>query len=283
MDDMARKRMQEEAEKMHRWALIGVKVCAVLAFVVILTHLVCSSGNMKPWLLRAPLLGLRNLFILMLGDTLTALQAWYSDFFFAPLLVFLLSALPFTGLLLSAILWLATGDAMREKLDDLPYAVPGFRHKEAPTHRDQPQPDTAEAPASPAEPVSRIRATEWARAMERLNTLNALCAEEDPFTGDRGVRVQVLSRKPEDQKDYILEWYENGSAVVPISQRHEILLNLNENAVPCIVGLCSHALGNHAVYDERQLELEPEIPKILMRQDEGREPVNRYAITWLGG
>jgi hypothetical protein len=123
-------------------------------------------------------------------------------------------------------------------------------------------------------------------AMKRLEELQNACGDvngkDNKFAGDRGVRVQMLSADPKQRMDQLVEWKGpegEKTSIITMSAQYEIVLNMDQQGVPGIVGASQNEEGK---WIENTYPLVQEETVTIMRQG-SQGTVDRCLITWLGG
>lgn len=247
--------------------------CGILCVLVLLVSLIIHGKEVRPSNIRGLLLGIQGLGIMLLGDLPDTLNTWYNEFFLAPMLVKLLCALPFVGLIGGCILYF-------DLLPELPkIKIPQKKPVQVPPQASAEQETRPNTDNKPEIDLSSILVEQHRLAVQRHAALQSSCKGLDPFrSGMPVVRVQGTSPDPSRNKDELLEW-SGIAAVIPLSGTHEIMLELNAEKVPCIVCLSSDDAGEPS---EELYPLEYGVPLRIMRQDDSA-PVPHYTITWIGG
>lgn len=254
---------------------------AILCIAVLVISLVVRSDTMVPNAFRGILIGLRNLWLLLLPQLSQTLSSWYTGSALARAIVNILCAVPFIGLLCCLGILLGITDLFSMPRPRAPRPAAAEDDLFEPFPEDIPESapaQTFEAPPAdaPALPDQWLRA-QYEQADMRLQELQDACCV-DYFASDYPlVRVQVFATGHQGQKDYILNWRADNTAIIPLAPPHEILFNLKDG-VPCIAGLS----GEEGAWEENAYPLSPEVPLNILRQDSA-EPIRHYAITWIGG
>lgn len=253
---------------------VGILASGILLLVVGFCHLLSSDIAKQPGLLR----NIRLVLDILLENHLEAWTAWYTGNFVAKLLVWLLTAIPAVTLVVSVFVKLGWSSW-------LPNLQTVF-NMDTDTAEKPPVASSAPEEPRPAPESYPAEAKNHQRAMERLEVLHDLCGHTPSVMKEPCVRVQMLSGDPKQRIDQILEWFgppDSYYASIRVSPQYEILLTLNEEGIPSIVGLCDMGEEDVPDWQENLYPLDPEgVPTVLMRPS-GQGTVNRYAITWLGG
>lgn len=259
-----------QSSKNNSTAEVGIKVFGALSAILLLVRMIIGSTEMDANFMRPFLIGLRNIGLMLFGNLITILNDWYEGWLLAPLVVLILQCVPFAGLALSICVRFGLLKQLR---------LPSIK-KQLSGSADRAEPPSAVHSKSGAYALDRGVSPGVARAaMERLNRLQAQCADTNPFEITCAIRVQYLDDVSENN-DYVLRLEPGRIAVIPVSGKAEVNLKLLHGA-PHIVGVERIEEHGKFVCRENDWSLTQNEPMILYRQGSSK-CIKRIAITWLG-
>ena len=118
---------------------------------------------------------------------------------------------------------------------------------------------------------------------EEIALLQRSCEERDLLaTRIDDVRIQDLTPASDAiKKDYLVEWSPNGTYKLDVGDSWNVLLKLDEDRTPCIVGEMNEGTDAQPRWEAYEFKLTPHDPCVLYR-GEGKERRIRYAVTRLG-